>query len=380
MEIATYGFYVFVMLTIMVSYQYKWKHANWYAITCIGLLLGLRGCGTDTLAYRSSFYLYVNMDAGLFDPKYYSPYYNPLYESDPRTEWFYLILIKAIKIFSQTSVWYFLIIDFLSIYLLDRFIRRFSEKERMFIAYFFFTSLVFVQMFNTMRQCLAFMAFLNITEYITNRNWRKYYICNVLLFTLHKSTLMLAPFYLFIHKDILKSRFLQFIVYFSVAIFSAVFIEQLKTVMDALYLVIDGSDAIKTSYLNSEEQALEMKESIWTRIFYFGTMIYVIYHSKKFKNAYGHLGVVIYNFMFIGMLINNVAFNRGVERINDYFDSFLFIVLGLMVYQSFFGYLKNNFLMRCYTFGILLLYFVWFANCVLQGAAECAPYLLNPDL
>ena len=380
MEFLTFLFYMFVMLIVVSSYQMNWRNYNWLAIIVLALVLGLRGCGIDTLTYISQFHFYVNMDAGLFSPKYYDPYYDPLYESDPRTEWFYLVLIKGIKMFSRSSVWYFLIIDSLSVFLFDRFIRRFQKKEKMFIAFFLFTTLLFVQMFNAMRQCLAFMAFLNIVEFIGSRNWRKYYLGNLLLYAFHKSTLMLAPFYLFIHRDVLKSRLWQFVIYFTVAIFSVVFIGQLKAVMDMLYLALGGDGMlVKTSYLNSEEQGLEMKSSVMTVFFYSATIIYVICHSVDFKKAYGQLGVVIYNFTFLGMVVNNIAFNRGVERMNDYFDSFLFIALGLMAYQSLFGYYRDKSIMKVFTYGLFVLYIAWFANSVLQGAAGCAPYVLNPE-
>lgn len=381
MEFATLFFYLFIMLIAVLSYQINWKRYNWIAIIVLTLVLGLRGCGIDTVPYIENFYLHLKTNAGLFNSNYYSPYYNPLYESDPRQEWFYLILIKIIKLFSKSSVWYFLIIDFLSFVFLDRFIQRFRKKEKMFIAFFFFTTLFFVQMFNAMRQCLAFMAFLNIVEFICRRNWKKYYLGNIILFAFHKSTLMLSPFYFFIHKDFLKSRSWQFVIYFTVAILSVVFIGQLKAMMDVLYLVLGGDDLlVKTSYLRSEEQELEMKSSILTIFFYSATIIYVIWHSVDFKKAYGRIGIIIYNFTFMGMLINNVAFNRGVERMNDYFDSFLFITLGLMAYQSLFGYFKKIPIMRLYTYGLFVLYLAWFANSVLQGAAGCAPYVLNPEL
>lgn len=368
------------MLIVVISYQYKWKNYNWIAIITLTLVLGLRGCGIDTNAYIGGFHFYLNIDAGLFDERYYAPAYDPNTEMDPKTEWFYLVLIKCLKVITNSSVLYFLIIDFLSFLFLDRFIRRFKPNEKSFIAFFFFSTLLYVQMFNAMRQCLAFMLFLNIIDYISKRDWKQYYIGNILLYAFHKSTLMLAPFYLFIHNDFLKNKALQFILYFTVVAFSYVFIEQIKTIMDALYLVVDGGDIIKTSYLNSENQALEMKSSILTFFFYSGTMIYVILHSVDFKKAYGRLGVIWYNFTYLGMLINNIAFNRGVERMNDYFDSFLFIVLGLMAYQSLFGYFKKKPIMVLYTYGIFLLYIAWFANSVLQGAAGCAPYKLNPDL
>ena len=224
------------------------------------------------------------------------------------------------------------------------------------------------------------MFFLNIIEYIANRDWKRYYFGNAILYTLHKSTLILAPFYLFIHRDFLKSKILQFFIYFTVATFSIFFIDQLKVIMDAAYFAIDGDDFVKTNYLYSENQALEMKSSVLTIIFYSSTIFYLILHSTDFKKAYGVLGIIMYNFTFIGMVINNVAYNRGIERMNDYFDSFLFIVLGLMAYQSLFGYFKNNKTMVVFTYGIILLYIAWFANCVFQGAAGCAPYTLNPEL
>lgn len=381
MQIATFVFYLVVLISVVFSYRRKWKNYNWYAITIITLVLGLRGCGIDTRGYIETFRFYLSINAGLFNPAYYDPDFNILFENDLHVEWFYLVLIKIIKLFSTSSVWYFLILDFMSTVALDRFIRRFSLKEKEWILYFFFTGLFFVNMFNLMRQCLSFLIFLNLLDFIERKKLIHYIVGVLILYVFfHKSAIMLIPFYFVVDKNFLKSNYLQGCIYFVVVAFSVIFIEQLKIIMDMLYFHIGGTDVIKVDYLSSETQVIDMKVSYLTIFFYSTVMIYMILHSSYFKTAYGTLGVIMYNFTYLGMLLVNVAYNRGVERINIYFISFSFLVLGLMIYQSLFGYFKRKKEMQIYTYGIILLYIAWFANAVFQGAAGCAPYKFNSEL
>ena len=378
--ILTFIFYIFYIFMVMVSYNTNHRQINWFFVISLSLILGLRGCGIDTLGYREIFRFYYNIDAGLFNPLYYNPYFNPLYDIDFHIEWFYLVLIKIIKLFSSSSVWLFLIADFISACALDNFIRRFSRREKVFVIFFFFTTLLFVHMFNIMRQVLSFLLFLNIIDFLKDRKWKPYFACVIFLyFFFHHSAILLIVLYFFAHKDVLKSKLFQVGLYTIVVIFSVVFINQLMIIMDGLFMLV-GGDFSKAQYLNSETQVLDMRSSALTIIFYFFVMLYMIIHSDSFKKAYGTMGVIMYNIAYMGMLVVNVAYNRGVERVNVYFFSIVFIVLGLMTYQSLYGYFKKTPLMTLYTFGLFILYLAWFANAVLQGAAGCAPYFLNPEI
>ena len=216
--------------------------------------------------------------------------------------------------------------------------------------------------------------------FIEERKWL-YYTAGVVLLTVffHNSAIILLPFY-FIDRDFLKNRLLQLSIYLSVVLFTTIFTEQIKFVMDSLYLMFSGGGFSIIRYLSSETIAIQTKSSIIGQLFYLIVAIYLIMNSVEFKQNYGKMGVIAYNFSFLGLLITHLVFNRGIERINIYFYSFIFIVLGLMVFQKINGYFKKDRIMYVYTVGVLMLFVIWFANSVLQGAAGCSPYVLNPEL
>jgi hypothetical protein len=83
---------------------------------------------------------------------------------------------------------------------------------------------------------------------------------------------------------------------------------------------------------------------------------------------------------FIGYLLAELSFNMGIYRINYYFFYNVFIVMGLMLYQTFSGYNRGKMQWTIVAFGIMILYMAWFGNAVFKEANECSPYKLSPEL
>lgn len=369
-------FYTFYLITFILSYQIKWKTWNWYVIISFTLIVGLRGVGIDYHGYKELYKLLVNLPYGLFDPRYYNAEVDQW--STIQFEPFYVLVIKILKIFHAENYAFFCVIAFGQIFFYENFVRRFRPKEKMMMGFVFFGGLLFIETFNGMRQFMAFFAYLNIVHYIAERKWKQYFGYGILLYCLHSSAVFLLPLYFFINYDVLKDKRVQMLIYLGVMFSTTYLKDQLAGLLDSLYLLTGNVDGLKTSYLNSETQALEESGKLFsmTHVYRLLTLLFIVWNGSKFKEAYGKLGVIYYNMTYIGYLLSEVSFNMGIYRINYYFFYNVFIVMGLTLYQTF--YIQRNALMKLCGVGIVALYYAWLTNAVLKSANECSPYKLNP--
>lgn len=375
---STFIFYLLYMATFIASYHIKWKKWNWYVIISFTLILGLRGVGIDYHGYKDQFNFLVKLPYGLFDSRYYNAFISEY--ATTQFEPFYLLIIKIIRFFHGENYWFFLVIAFGQIFFYENFVRHFKKGEKMMMGFVFFGCILFVETFNGMRQLLAFLAYINIVHYIAERKWKQYFGYGILLYCLHSSAVFLLPLYFIINLDVLKSKKLQFLIYIIVVAFSTYFVDQISELLDKIYLLTGDVESLKTQYLNSDKLSLEENRKLMTHVYRFVTMTFMILSSDKFKKTYGKNGVIFYNMTFIGYLLAEVSYNMGINRINYYFFYNVFIVMGLMLYQSFFGYNKDNAIWKIAAVGIMFVYLAWFGNAVFKEADECSPYELSPEL
>ena len=68
-------FYLFYMLSVIISYRLKWKKINWFAVVSFTLLLGLRGNGIDYHGYSDQFDYLYSLNYGLFDENFFNAEY-----------------------------------------------------------------------------------------------------------------------------------------------------------------------------------------------------------------------------------------------------------------------------------------------------------------
>lgn len=374
-------FYLLYMITVIYSYKLYWRKYNWFAIISFTLLLGLRGNGLDYHGYLGQFNYLYQLDYGLFDENFYNAEY--LY-SKQNFEFGYLIILKLCKFFNLNSIFFFCSIAFAQIFFLDRFIKRFEDcRVKQLLVFYFFTTLMFVETFNVMRQLVAILIFINIVQFIEKRDWKRYFLYCGLLYFVHSSSFILIPLYFFINKDYLKSELLQFSVFCCAVIFSNFFINKILQSFDSLFLVISGIDMRVVGYLNTDSEVTLSSDfsstKYFSEFFRFVTVSYLIVNSKNYKNQYGTLGVIFYNITFIGFIIQEFIFGISIQRLNYYFYYCSFVVLSLISYLNIVEK-KNGNIGVVFSYSIIMLYLLWFVNSVYQGAAECAPYQFSKYL
>lgn len=368
--------YLAYMASVVISYSVKWRKFNWYAIISFILLLGFRGCGIDYFYYRLWFEYLVTLPYGLFDPHFFN---STLGYAPQGFEFPYLILIKICKNFGWPNIVFFATIAAGQVILLDLFLQKLNTcKKRMAVVFFFFTTLLFVECFNVMRQMIALLAFMNIIQYIEQRNWKKYFICCSLICLIHSSALLLFPMYFFIHKDLFKDRRAQFIGYLFASGLSALVISKIVLLFRYLFRLLSFIDIRIIHYLDMSRTDIMFKPpefKISTFVFKLVCISFIIYYSTKFKKNYGKKGVILYNLTFLGFLIQEFYFSISIQRLNYYFYYAIFALMGLMfnmVYRDI-GHKKD----KIFCLFVAFVYTAWFCNSVLKGAAGCAPYQLS---
>lgn len=142
------------------------------------LLSGFRYMvGTDFYNYKVYF---ENID--------YYKYKNSPFEGG------YYLLNKLVHLFSNNSQLIFLIISFITIYLINITLSKYSSKY--WISIFLFITLHFYyESFNIMRQYVAIAIVFYSIEFIYKENLKKYLICVLIATMFHKTAIFMMPFY-----------------------------------------------------------------------------------------------------------------------------------------------------------------------------------------
>lgn len=368
--------YILYMITMMISYLFSWKKWNWYAIISFTLILGLKGNGIDYNIYNYAFSLLVRNTNSFFSSKYLNMLNDNMVGID--FGYLHLAIIKLISYFSTSSIWYFSFLALLQILGLDLFVQQYKQKsKKSLIVFFFFTTLMFSETFIAMRQMSAFLLYLPMIKFIANREWKKYIVGSLILATIHKSILVMLPLYFIASREYFKNVKIQFFIYLGVVAFATILEKKFGNILSLLFANVD--DFNYAGYFNdSDTFKFSVNRSTMVYFFRFSVLLFLLSNYKNFVDKYKTIGVIFYNLVFCGYLIQELSFNLSIYRINYYFYYNSFIVLALMVYDRF-KFSRNN-LQVVFASYIMLLHCFWFANCVLKGASDCAPYKLCRDV
>lgn len=373
--------YLLYMAIMIISYKLPWKNRNWFAIVSFTLLLGLRGNGIDYVGYSAQFQELVRLNYNLFDERFYNAIVG---YSKQNFEFLYLIMIKICKALHWSNVPFFMFIAFCQIFFLDLFVQRFkSFRLRGLLIFYFFTTLMFVETFNVMRQMIALLIFLNIIPYIVKRDYKRYFLCTGFLYFVHSSSLILLPLYFFIHLDFLKNKKVQLGIFLASMLFSSFFIGQLLHLFDVLFMNFGGLDLRMVGYFNTDADVVQSKDFLQKTtlvvLFRLLSFIFLLLNCDSIKQKWKSYGVIAYNMTYIGFIFQEFIFGISLQRLNYYFYYNSFIVLAMASFYVFSAENKKAFL-RWYGLFIFVLYTSWFINSVYQGAADCAPYVISKYL
>ena len=373
--------YLFFLVLMILSYHLPWKKTNWFAVTLFTLLLGFRGNGIDYFGYSAQFAELIKLNYGLFDERFYNAIIG---YSKQNFEFLYLVIIKICKVFKWTNIPFFIFIAFCQIFFLDLFVQKFKScKMKRFLIFYFFTTLMFVETFNVMRQLIAILIYINVVPYIIERDYKRYFIFTGLLSLVHSSSLILLPLYFFIHYDFLKNKKIQIGIYLVSVLFSSFFISKILYLFDSVFSLISSVDVRMISYFNTDSEVVKSDnleaKSVFVIAFRLLAFFFLWCNYDPIKVKWKEYGVIVYNLTFIGFVLQEFIFGISLQRLNYYFYYNSFIVLAMASCWVFSKENRNR-VMKVYGIVIILLYIFWFFNSVSQGAAGCAPYILSKYL
>lgn len=286
-----------------------WSQDIWIIIIVFSVFCGLRNMvGVDWFQYKED---------------YVSQYSDKLLE----TEW----LFKHFSIFlSNIGVHYavyFAIIAFVQVFFL-----LYSFKDERFIYPFllcvFMTNGTFFMWMNGIRQCIVIAIFIFATRFINKRDPIRYFLAIFISIFIHKSAIILVPFYLSIFsKDILKNKLIQLVILAAALLLSDTgfwkeYMNWIGAVGEFLKLG-DSSSAIEDRFLIYDD----IQYSHGLR--YYATVaigVICILFGDKVKQKYNLC--LLYNLFFIGLISYVLFFSAPLmTRVFAYFIYSQFILI-----------------------------------------------------
>lgn len=301
-------------------------------------------------------------------------------DSKKQMEYLYFLFIKLSQYFECAKNAFFCLNAILLILPLFIFMKKYlSRQEAVWVIYFYFVSLFFIDSLNVIRQLAVFILFLNCYSFIRDKCLFKYVVAVVLLCGLHSSAIIYLPLYFVINRTHELSRRQQCIIYLSCFFFSAYFFSYMLEGLSLLFpsLGAFSDNLLLLHYLNSEDSSMfiEKSEELGiARYLHLFTALIIIYFSDFLILKKGELFRIIYRMCFWGLCINCISGGSlFLGRLNYYFYYNIIVILGILV-----SFLLNSVRPMKQMLAIVLvtLYLGYFFNAVLKGAAGCTPYYL----
>lgn len=240
------------------------------------------------------------------------------------------------------------------------------------VFFFYITTLYLFFSLNGMRQALAFSIIIFSLQYIKDRKIFHYCIGIVLASTFHKSAMIMLPMYFFIHYDILKTRFLQYILYFISFIIAIVF-SDLIWKLASLISVYLGYESFSSSISDLKEVkwsgGVGLGKYLWIMI-----NIMTIYYYPKLKKTFSSkIFIIFYNLFFIGIILDNLVSSTYLSRMNVYF-----LYMKIFVYSYLMVYIfchQKSIILKFFGVLFVIIMLLFFYVGIHNKASQCAPFM-----
>ncbi len=353
-----YIIYSLLLVLMMIS---TWVYSNTPKeyrpmILCIALLvysvvLGLRyNVGVDYLNYQ---YIYTHQDFSEVESGY--------------------ALINRVLFnlgFSFPSI--FIVVAFFQIFFFIKGVESISPKYLPLAIFFYFTTLYLFLSLNVLRQTLTFSIFVFSIRYISNRQFVKYAITILLASTIHKSALVLFPFYFLLTSDwLLRRRLLQIVGYIVTFVLSITLSDYIWSNFEVLARMsgyADYADSINT--ISKIRWADE--DGIGMYLWMFVDLMVMIFYTKLHKLGLSKNEVVCYNLYYIGLLLTNIIAGTYFDRVNIYFQNFRIIIYAVFFYNILCRRSKIGY--KVVAVAVIMVLVVFFYMGIFNKASMCAPY------
>ena len=183
-----------------------------------------------------------------------------------------------------------LLISFITIYLIYKFIFRYSALPFLSILIFYTFAHYYTYSFNVMRQVLASYIFLVSINFIVQRKFLRYAL--IILFTtsfVHMTAIVLLPLYFILQK------------YYSLIL--KIFLIVLSCMFAGIFVTIIGNIEIYSIYLKFENYAHGV--SITTVVLMLLSSFFLMYESQKSSKE--PLNNIMYNINYLVLLFSSIS-------------------------------------------------------------------------
>ena len=319
-----------------------WSREIWIIIVIFSVFCGLRNMvGVDWYQYKEE-------------------YLSPTNDPSLQREWLFTQFSLFLSGLGAHYAIYFAFIAFVQIFFL---LYAFKDERFIypFLLFVFMTNGTFYMWMNGIRQCIVLSIFIFATKYINKRDPIRYYFAIIISLFIHKSAILLVPFYLSIFtKDIFKNKVIQLGL-----LAAALFLTDTGFWKEYMDWIGSAGELLK---LGESSSAIEARFLIYDDIHYshgfryYATVVIgmiCILLGDKVKQKYNLY--LWYNLFFIGLISYVLFFSAPLlTRVTTYFIYSQFVLIAYTLYYLYSNRRSLNFLAF---WGIIaILFMFWFVE------------------
>lgn len=273
----------------------------------------LRNQFVDTAAYISAFNA---SDADI------NKAFNVLFAEGKQKGWdFILIMFKVF--FSDNYHWWLTLIAIVSGISIMRTLRKYSVNY-LYSMYLYVTSLIFLWMFNGIRQFVVAAIMFRLCDLIVKRKCLLYIIAVLLCSTIHTTILVMLPMYFIVSDTPFKKRMLLFIVAIMFSVFAiSPLLETMETVLH------------DTSYASNLDQFAEDDGVNPIRVLFKAIPVVMALFKRKeierinndFLNVCVNMSTISVGIYIIGIFTSGIM----IGRLPLYFDLYNLLLIPYLI-------------------------------------------------
>lgn len=330
---------------------------NSFPICVFTILIGLRyNVGGDYWGYTTYFEL--------------QPYLRP---NEVPYELGFYALIEVLHFFNLNSQSLFFITALIQSFLLIKIINL-LKRESTFVILFYFVLLSFIESLNTIRQSIALLAVIIAVVDFKDKKHVSGFVYACVAISFHTSALIAIPILIFLSFFKL-ARFNKTI---SLMIITSLVLK--KKIVEVLFSMLPGTNdgAIYLNYLAAREDLQMGQTSGVGMALYLSILVdlYIVNSASRLLFSFDSKAKYLFSSFAVGAVLSPVVVEANFitfSRALMYFYGLKFIVLGAIIHYGFLSKCRlesSGFV----CFALTFVYFVWFFNAVLKGAALSAPF------
>jgi len=332
----------------------KLRTEHFIALLILSIVIGFRyEVGVDWEGYKQTFELIKANPQVQFNDQY--------------MEIGFFFINRIIADLGLSYQWMFFVVTFITWYF---YFKSLPDFLLPLLLFFLFVDEYFFWGMNGVRQFTAMSIWMLATQYIITKNVKKYILLLLLASLIHRSVLILIPFYFIPYDKLYNRYFWTGLFIFSLIIGSSnQFIDYIESI--TIYLG-QKIEVIGIYIRHIDRNRLIIAEETHVGLgFLFKTIVnlFTILISDHVIKKYPKT-TIYFILLFIGSILFNLSYNIAlIGRVNNYFLIFRSAVLAISVYH--FWHIPRY---RIAVIGFCSLYFLLFLVATFNSSNMCNPY------